>query len=63
MYKVIEIDFPVNPDANTINGLFMKMLNRMPKKGDEIEYNDLKFIAIAEDGNRIGLVKIFPLVR
>lgn len=50
------------PDANTINGLFMKQLNRMPKETDQIEYHDLRFVALDEDGNRIGKVHVFPVV-
>ncbi len=61
--RIIGVEFPVSPDANTVNGLFMKILNRMPKQADEIEFNDFRFVAIEEDGNRIGLVHIFPLTQ
>ena len=47
-------------DTNTLNGLFMKELDRMPKQGDEIGYNDLKFIAIDKDGNRVGRINVYP---
>ncbi|MEP1741985.1 MAG: hemolysin family protein [Kangiellaceae bacterium] len=58
--RITAIDFAINPDANTINGLFMKMMNRMPKKDDQFIYNNLKFIALEQVGNRVGRVHIFP---
>jgi len=48
------------PDTNTLNGLFMKQLDRMPKQGDEIECFGFKFIAIDEEGNRIGRIEVYP---
>jgi CBS domain containing-hemolysin-like protein len=59
--RISGIDFPTHPDANTINGLFMKMLNSMPKKDDEISYNNLKFVALEEVANRVGRVNIYPI--
>ncbi|RBP50669.1 hemolysin family protein [Arenicella xantha] len=59
--RAIDVDFPNFPDANTINGLFMKQLDRMPKQNDQIEYYDLRFIAVTEERNRIGKVTIFPV--
>jgi CBS domain containing-hemolysin-like protein len=58
--RVVGTDFPDLPDANTINGLFMKQLDRMPKQHDQIEYCGLRFIAVTENGNRIGKVNVFP---
>jgi len=49
------------PDTNTLNGLFMKQLDRMPKQGDEIECFGFKFIAIDEEGNRIGRIEVYPV--
>jgi CBS domain containing-hemolysin-like protein len=57
--RITGIAFPEIPDANTINGLFMKQLDRMPKKNDEIEYVGLRFVAIDEVGNRIGKIHVY----
>ena len=57
--RITGTTLPVNPDANTINGLFMKQLDRMPKQDDEIEYYGLRFVAIDENNNRVGRVNIF----
>jgi CBS domain containing-hemolysin-like protein len=59
--RTIGVELPLSSDANTVNGLFMKILSRMPKQGDEIEFSGFKFVAIAEDGNRIGQVNITPV--
>ncbi|WP_299881189.1 hemolysin family protein [uncultured Cocleimonas sp.] len=59
--RVVNIDFPDEVDANTITGLFMTHLNRMPRSGDEIEQSDLRFLALDVHNNRVGKVQIYPL--
>ena len=59
--RIIHINFPDAINANTISGLFMKHLNRMPKPGDEIEQSDLRFLALDVLNNRVGTVQIYPL--
>ncbi len=59
--RVVNIDFPDEVDANTITGLFMNHLNRMPRSGDEIEQSDLRFLALDVHNNRVGKVQIYPL--
>lgn len=49
-------------DTNTLNGLFMKKLDRMPREGDQVESDGLMFLAITEEGNRIGKINVFPIV-
>ena len=46
-------------NVNTVNGLFMRHLDRMPTKGDQFVYQGLRFVAIDETGNRIGKVSIY----
>ncbi|NNC99668.1 MAG: HlyC/CorC family transporter [Gammaproteobacteria bacterium] len=58
----IAIDLSVTPDVNTVNGLFMKQLDRMPRQGDEIEIDSLRMVAIDEGGNRVGRVDVYPVV-
>ena len=60
--RVVNIDFPSEIDANTITGLFMNHLNRMPRSGDEIEQSGLRFLALNVRNNRVGKVQIYPLI-
>jgi len=59
--RIVNIDFPDEIDANTITGLFMNHLSRMPRSGDEIEQSDLRFLALDVHNNRVGKVQIYPL--
>lgn len=59
--RVVNIDFPNEIDANTITGLFMQNLNRMPRPGDETEQSGLRFLALDVQNNRVGQVHIYPL--
>ncbi|GAA0418160.1 hemolysin family protein [Cocleimonas flava] len=59
--RVVNINFPDEVDANTITGLFMTHLSRMPRPGDEIEQSDLRFLALDVHSNRVGKVQIYPL--
>lgn len=61
LQRIIDIDFPDNIDTNTINGLFMKQLNRMPRSGDEIVQSGLRFLALSVENNRVGAVHIYPV--
>lgn len=57
--RVTNIDFPNDIDANTISGLFMQDLSRMPRKGDEINLYGLRFLALDIENNRVGQVQIY----
>ena len=59
--RVVNIDFPDDIDANTITGLFMKHLTRMPRPGDEIEQSSLRFLALNVQNNRVGQVQVYPM--
>jgi len=59
MERVTEVDFPNDIDANTISGLFMLTLNRMPRAGDEVELFGLRFLALDIENNRVGQVQIY----
>lgn len=58
--RIIDVDFPPNIDANTISGLFMDSLGRMPRSGDEIHMLDMRFLALSIENNRVGGVQIYP---
>ena len=59
--RVVNVDFPDDIDANTITGLFMKKLNRMPRPGDEVEQSGLRFLSLDVQNNRVGQVHIYLL--
>jgi len=59
--RVVEVKFPDEVDVNTITGLFMSQLNRMPTSGDEVEESGLRFLALEVQNNRVGQVQIFPV--
>ena len=48
-------------DANTLSGLFMQRLARMPETGDEIIENNYKLRIINTDEHRVGKVHIAEL--
>lgn len=59
--RVTNVDFPDDIDANTISGLFMKTLHRMPRAGDEIELLGLRFLTLDIENNRVGQVQIYKI--
>ncbi len=60
--RVVGVDFDDSIESNTISGLFMNQLNRMPNAGDEVTEVGLRFVAVDIESNRVGQVHIFPLV-
>jgi putative hemolysin len=48
-------------DYDTLGGLFMAKLGRVPKTGDKFEWNDLRFEVVDMDGHRVDKVLVTPL--
>ena len=46
------------PDVETVGGLIMAKLGRPPEVGDEVVYNQVKFIVLATDGLAVARAKI-----
>ena len=59
--RALNIHFPGELDANTVTGLFMARLNRMPEVGDVIIEADFRFEAQQVENHRLGDVFIYPL--
>lgn len=59
--RAVHVDFDNNIESNTISGLFMTQLSRMPNQGDEIIENGLRFVALDIENNRVGNVHIFSV--
>lgn len=58
--RVVDVSFPDNLGANTITGLFMQKLSRMPQPNDFVEESGLRMVAVSIEKNRVGQVHIFP---
>lgn len=60
--RVIPSSFSDDNDTNTISGLFMRYLNRMPRPGDEIVQSKMRFLVLDVINNRAGAVQIYPMI-
>ncbi|MGB5457522.1 MAG: hemolysin family protein [Gammaproteobacteria bacterium] len=56
--KAIDFLVPDDLDANTLSGLFMCRLQRMPAVGDEIIESDYKLRVLSHEDRRVGRVSI-----
>jgi CBS domain containing-hemolysin-like protein len=56
--RSIGLSIDVQLDANTLSGLFMQRLARMPEKGDEIIENNYQMRVLSTDDHRVGKVHI-----
>ena len=59
--RVTHVDFDDGIESNTISGLFMKQLSRMPRAGDEINEAGLRFLALDIENNRVGRLQVYPV--
>ena len=47
-------------DYDTVGGLFMAQMGRVPAVGDKFEWNDLRFEVVDMDGHRVDKVLVMP---
>ena len=59
--KAIGFHVPDDLDANTLSGLFMSRLERMPEAGDEISEGFFKLTVLSDEDRRVGRVSIEKL--
>ncbi len=59
--KAIGFHVPDDLDANTLSGLFMSRLERMPVAGDEITEGFYKLSVLSDEDRRVGRVSIEKL--
>ena len=59
--KAIGFHVPDDLDANTLSGLFMSRLERMPEAGDEITEGFHKLTVLSDEDRRVGRVSIEKL--
>jgi putative hemolysin len=48
-------------DYDTLGGLFMARLGRVPSVGDKFEWNDLRFEVVDMDGHRVDKALVMPI--
>ncbi|HEY3475932.1 MAG TPA: hemolysin family protein [Anaerolineales bacterium] len=48
-------------DYDTVGGLFMSQMGRVPSVGDTFEWNDLRFEVVDMDGHRVDKVLVSPM--
>jgi putative hemolysin len=48
-------------DYDTVGGLFMAQMGRIPRTGDTFEWNDLRFEVMDMDGHRVDKVLVMPM--
>jgi len=56
--RIIGLSVPVDLDANTLSGLIMERLARMPEPGDEILQDDFRVRVVSLEDRRVGRVEI-----
>ena len=56
--RVIGVEIDPEIDANTVTGLFMQTLSRLPETGDEITVGDFRFEIKHMNGRRPVMVEI-----
>ena len=56
--KVVGLRVPIDLDANTLSGLFMERLTRMPEAGDDIFENGYWLRILSTEDRRVGRVSI-----
>ncbi len=63
LQMILELDDLPEEEANydTISGLFMALLGRIPGVGDHFEWENLRFEVVDMDGNRVDKVLVAPL--
>lgn len=59
--RTIGIEVPADIDANTLSGLFMHRLARVPKVGDELVESGCRLTVLEVEGHRVGRVRITRL--
>jgi len=59
--RIIGLQVAAEVDANTIGGLILRRLSRMPKIGDVIDEGGYRLQVVEHDGRRVGKVRVQAL--
>jgi CBS domain containing-hemolysin-like protein len=56
--EALELDLPASPDYDTVAGFLLFLIRRIPKTGDVIDYEDLRFSILEMTGPKIERVRV-----
>jgi CBS domain containing-hemolysin-like protein len=59
--RALDIKFPDELDANTLSGLFMVRMGRVPEEGDVVEEQGYRFTIQSMSDRRVNMTRIDPL--
>ncbi len=58
--QLLDRDIDEAGEADSVGGLLMQRLDRLPDEGERIEFRDFDVLVLRRDGPRIALVQVFP---
>lgn len=58
--KALQIDLPQSLEANTISGILLTYLERMPLPNEKVSFKWFDIIVVKMTGQRILMVKVYP---
>ncbi len=56
--EALKLDLPTSPDYETLAGFLLFQIRRIPKSGEAIPYEDLRFTVIKMEGRKIERVRV-----
>ena len=59
--RLLDVDISTYPEVNSVGGLIMDRLERIPRPGDVATFDDFEIEVVEMDGPRIGAVAVMPL--
>jgi len=58
LQKTVGLHVSADLDANSLSGLFMERLARMPEAGDELIEDQFKLTVLSVNNRRVGMVRV-----
>ncbi|MEY2343082.1 hemolysin family protein [Acidithiobacillus sp. IBUN Pt1247-S3] len=58
--QVLDRDIDEAGDADSVGGLLMQRLDRLPEEGERVEFRDFDVLVVRREGPRIASLQIFP---
>lgn len=58
--QLLDHDIDEAGDADSIGGLLMQRLDRLPEEGERVEFRDFDVLVLRREGPRIASLQIFP---
>ena len=61
LQKIVGLNVSADLDANSLSGLFMERLSRMPEAGDELIEDQFRLTVLSVKNRRVGMVSVESL--